>query len=80
MLDPGHGTSVMGVMTMGNIVSRPGLEPTSGIPGQCATITPHRLPDVTTKPMPTCLCSSLPQISAHTQTYIYIYIYIAVFP
>ena len=40
-------TSVVGVMKMGNTVPRMGLETDiSGIPGQCATITPHRLPDI----------------------------------
>ena len=39
----------------------------SGIPSQCATIT-SRLPDVTTIPTPTYLCSSLPQRSVQTTT------------
>ena len=38
-------TSVVGMMKMGNIVPRVKIEPISG---QCATITPRRLPDVTT--------------------------------
>ena len=41
----------------------------SGILGQCTTITPcNRLPDITTTPMSTCLCSSLPQRSVATTT------------
>ena len=47
----------------------------SCIPGQCATITPQRLPDVTIIPTPICLCSSLPQRSVQTTTYVYICIY-----
>ena len=44
---------VMAVMKMGNIVLRAGLEThIFGIPGQCATIIPHRLLDVTTIPYP----------------------------
>ena len=46
-------TSVVGMMKMGNTFPRAGLEPISGILGQCATITPHRLPDITTIPTPT---------------------------
>ena len=38
----------------------------SGIPGRCATKIPCRLPDVSTIPMPTCLCGSLPQRSVQT--------------
>ena len=37
-----------------------------GIPDQCATIKPHRLPNVTTIPKPTCLCNCLPQKSVQT--------------
>ena len=59
--DPGHGISVVSVMKMGSI-------DISGIPGQCATITPCGLSDVTTIPTPTCLCSSLPQRSVETTT------------
>ena len=42
-------------MKMGNTVPRAGFEPTSDIPGQCATITPPRIPAITTIPTPTCL-------------------------
>ena len=47
---------VVRVTKVGNTVPTLGLEPT--YLGQCAAITPCRLPDVTTVPMPTCLCSS----------------------
>ena len=40
----------------------------SGIPGQGATITLNRLPDVTTIHIPTCVCGSLPQRSVQTTT------------
>ena len=65
--------NVMGVMKMGNIVPGAGIKPTSltfrarVLP---STITPHRLPDVTTMPTPTCLCDSLPQRSVQTTTLI----------
>ena len=59
-------TSVVGLMKMGNIVPRAGTEPTSGIVGQCATIAPYMLLDVSTVPTPTCLCSSLPQRAVQT--------------
>ena len=38
----------------------------SGIPDQCATITPTRLPDFTTIPTPTCIWNSLPERSVQT--------------
>ena len=41
----------------------------SGIPGQCATTTSTRLPDVTTIFMPTCLCGCLSKRSVQTTTY-----------
>ena len=62
-------TSVVGVMKMGNIVPIAGLEPTS--PGFRATVLPFHhvgFPDVTTKSTPTCLCSSVPQMSVQTTT------------
>ena len=59
--------SAMDITKMGNIVATEGIEThISGILGQCATITPHRLPDVTTIHTPTSLCSSLSQRSVHT--------------
>ena len=61
--------SVVGVMKMGNVVTREGLEPTSL--GQCATIRLCRFPDVTTIPMPTCVCGPLPKRSAQTTTLLY---------
>ena len=43
----------------------------SGILGQCATITPHRLPDVTTIPTPTWVCGPFAsEVSADYYTYI----------
>ena len=46
--DPGNGISVVGMIKMGNIVPRAGIEPTClTFRGQCATITPHSLADVT---------------------------------
>ena len=58
-----------GVMKVGNIVPRVGIEPTSlAFQANVLIITPHRLPDVITIPMPTCLCSSLPQRSVQTTT------------
>ena len=60
-------TSVVGVMKMGNIVSRGGLEPTSHVFwASVLAITPTRFPDVTMLSMPTCLCGSLPERSGQT--------------
>ena len=59
---------VIGVMKMRNIVSRVGIKPTSL--SQCVTNTQCRLPDVTTIPTLTYLCSSLPQRSVQTITLI----------
>ena len=62
-------------MKMGNIVPRMGIEYISL--GQCATITPCRHTDVTTIPLPICLCGSVPQRSRQTTTVstcVYIYI------
>ena len=55
----------MCVMKMGNLVPRQGI---SGILDQCATIIPHRLPDVITLPMPTCLFGSLSERSVQITT------------
>ena len=47
-------TMVVGVIKMGNIVSRVAIEPISlAFQASVLTIIPHRLPDVTTIPMPT---------------------------
>ena len=47
---------IVGVMKIGDIVPRAGFRiHICGIPGQCANITQHRLPDGTTIPTPTCL-------------------------
>ena len=61
---------VISVMKMKNIVLRMWLEPTLLRPGQFATFTPHRIPDVTTTLTPTCLCSFLPQRSVETCTHV----------
>ena len=46
---------------MGNIARRTGIEATSrAFQAIMLTITPPRFPDVTTVPLPTCLCGSLP--------------------
>ena len=58
-----------GMMTWGNISPTVGFEPTPlEFRASVLTITPPRLPDVTTLPMPTCLCVSLPQRSVQTAT------------
>ena len=59
--------NVEGVMKKGNIVPKAGIEPTFLV--FCAsvvTITPPRLPDVTTVCMPNCLRGSLPERSVQT--------------
>ena len=62
-------TSVMGLMKMGNIAPRAGIEPTSlAFQVNGVTITPPRLPDVTTLPSPIYLCGSLPERSVQTTT------------
>ena len=67
--DPGHGTSVVRVMKMGNIVLRAGIETTPlAFWVSVLTIIPHRLLDVTILPTPTCLCGSLLERSMQTTT------------
>ena len=68
-------TCVVGVMKIGNIVPRVGLEPTS-LAFQASVLPLHHVvfSDVTTMPTPTCLCGSLPQVSAdytYIQTYMH---------
>ena len=58
--------NVVGVMKMGNIVPRAGLEPTSL--AFWVSVLPLDFPDVTTILTPTCLCSYLPQRSVQTTT------------
>ena len=62
-------TSIMGVMKMGNIVHRAGIEPTS-LAFRASVLPLHHVgyPDVTTIPTPTCLCGPLPQRSVHATT------------
>ena len=58
---------VMGVMKIGNIVPRVGIEPTSLAFGPvCYPLHHVDFPNVTTIPTPTCLCISLPQRSVWT--------------
>ena len=58
-------------MKMGIIVSRVGLKPTSLAFWACVLPFHHvGFLDVITIPVPTCLCSSLPQRSVQTTTYI----------
>ena len=69
---PSHGTSVTGVMNMGNTVPRVGLKCTS-LAFQASVLTLHHIgfPDVTTILTPTCICSSLPQRPVQTTTVCY---------
>ena len=56
-------------MKIGNTAPRVGIEPTSlAFWASVLTITPRRLPDITTIPAPPCLCSSVPQRSVQTTT------------
>ena len=56
----------VGVMKMGNNAYNVRIEPTSHAFGASVlTITPPRLPDVTTLFIPTCLCDSLSERSVH---------------
>ena len=54
-------------MKMGNNVRRIGIEPTSfALYASSLSITPSRLPDITTLSTPSCLCGSLPESSVQT--------------
>ena len=66
-------TSVVGVMKMGIIVPRAGLEPTS-LAFRASVLLLHHVGFlyVIAIPMPTCLYSSLPQRSVHITTILYI--------
>ena len=56
-------------MKMRNIVPRVGIEPTSlAFQANLLTISPPRIPDVTTLPVATCLCSCLPERSVQITT------------
>ena len=58
-------------MEMGDIVPRMGIEPTSlSFRASVLINTPSRLPDVTSVPMPTGLCSFFPERSVQTTTLI----------
>ena len=60
-------------MKMGNIVPRVGLEPAS-LAFRASVLPLHHVgfPDGSTIPLPTCLCSSLPQRSVQTTTIVLI--------
>ena len=69
VLDHGHGNQCCGCDENGKYCAQGETQSyISSILGQCATITPCRLPDVTTIPTPACLCNSLPQRSVQTTT------------
>ena len=56
-------------MKMGNIVPRMGIKPTSlALWANVLNITLPRLLDVTSVPLPTCLCGSLLERSVQTTT------------
>ena len=59
---------VASVMKMGNMVLRAGIEPNLVFQASVLTITPLRLPDVTTLPTHTCPCKSFPERSVQTTT------------
>ena len=62
----------MGVVKMGNIVPRVGIEPTTfSFWASILTITPRRLPDITILPMPTYLCAFMLYKSVQTSMYVY---------
>ena len=61
--------SFVGRMPMGNIAPRAGIEPTSlAFLASELTITPPRLPDVTTLHMSACSRGTLPERSVQTTT------------
>ena len=60
--------SIMGMIKMGDVAPRVGIEPTSlAFQASVITIPPVRLPDVTTLSTPTSLCGSLFEMSAQTR-------------
>ena len=62
-------TFVVGVLKMGIIVSKVGIEPNSHVfQASVLTILPPRLPDIII--LPTCLCSFMPETSMQTTTVI----------
>ena len=61
---------VLCVMKMGNIAPRAEIEPTSlAFRASVLTITPPRIPYVTTLSKPAYLCGSMPERSVQTTTY-----------
>ena len=68
---------VVGVMKMGNIVPRAGIELTS-LAFQTSVLQLHHVGSLMSC-IPTCLCGSLPQRSVQTTTCIYVYMYICIY-
>ena len=61
----------MGVMKMENVVPRVEIKPTSlALWASVLPLHPIGFPDVTTLPMSSCLCGSLPERSVQTTTLI----------
>ena len=62
-------TTVIGVMKIGNISPKAGIEQISlASYASVLTMSPPRISDVTTVPMPTTLCNVLPEWSVQTTT------------
>ena len=61
----------MGVIKMGNIMPRVGIDPSSlAFQASVLSITSPRLPGVTTLPTPTFLCGSVPERLGQTTTFL----------
>ena len=60
------------MMTMGNSVPRAGIEPTSlSLRANVLTVTHARLPDITMRPKPACVCGFLSERAVQTATIAY---------
>ena len=57
---------IMIIIMSRNMAPRAGIEATSLAFHSVITITPLKLPDITTRPAPTCLCGSWPERSVQT--------------
>ena len=67
--DTCYGLSIVGVMKVGNILPRVGIEPTYlAFEDNVPTILPARPLDLTILPTPICLCGSYPDRSVQTIT------------
>ena len=76
--DPGHSTSGIGVMRMGNSVPTVGIKSTSlAFWDSVLSITPPRLPDVTILPIHACLGDALSKRSAQITTLLPLELYIS---